>query len=46
MGFPEIQWDYIRFPDIPASEMARAVYPGADGRTKAEAIRGLPGLLP
>jgi hypothetical protein len=29
MGFPEIQWDYVRFPDIPASEKERVVYPGA-----------------
>lgn len=39
MGFPEIQWDYIRFPDAPRSELDRAVYPGADGRPMAEVIR-------
>jgi len=39
MGFPEIQWDYVRFPDRPASEMATAVFPGADGRTRSHAIR-------
>jgi hypothetical protein len=38
-GFPEIQWDYVRFPDAPRSEIGRTTYPGADGRTKAEAIR-------
>ncbi len=39
-GFPEIQWDYVRFPDAPDSVLARATYPGADGRSKADAIRG------
>jgi hypothetical protein len=39
LGFPEIQWDYIRFPDRPQSELARAVFPGADGRTRSQAIR-------
>jgi len=40
MGFPEIQWDYIRFPDIPAAERALVVYPGADDRTRAQVIGG------
>ncbi|MCG6987347.1 MAG: hypothetical protein LJF06_04115 [Gemmatimonadetes bacterium] len=40
MGFPEIQWDYIRFPDIPKEEKEMVVYPGADGRTKAQVIAG------
>jgi hypothetical protein len=40
MGFPEIQWDYIRFPDRPVSELAAAVFPGAEGRTRSQAIRG------
>jgi hypothetical protein len=38
MGFPEIQWDYIRFPDIPEDEKEMVVYPGANGRTKAQVI--------
>ncbi len=38
MGFPEIQWDYVRFPDIPASEKARAVYPGAGDRPQHQVI--------
>ena len=38
-GFPEIQWDYVRFPDAPASELGRAHFPGADGRTRTDAIR-------
>ncbi len=40
MGFPEIQWDYIRFPDAPESDMARAVFTGSEGRPRVEAIRG------
>lgn len=40
MGFPEIQWDYVRFPDAPESDLARALYRGAQGRDRAEAIRG------
>lgn len=39
MGFPEIQWDYVRFPDIPASEKELVSYPGAGDTSKADAIR-------
>lgn len=39
MGFPEIQWDYVRFPDAPRADLERAVFEGADGRTKAQGIR-------
>jgi hypothetical protein len=39
LGFPEIQWDYVRFPDRPASEMALAVFPGAGERSRSQAIR-------
>ncbi len=39
-GFPEIQWDYVRFPDSPEAFMGRAVFPGSEGRTRAEAVRG------
>jgi len=39
-GFPEIQWDYIRFPDSPDSLLARTVYPGRDGRERIEAVGG------
>ena len=39
MGFPEIQWDYVRFPDAPASALGRAHFPGRDGRLRTEAIR-------
>lgn len=38
LGFPEIQWDYVRFPDITADDKARTVYPGAGGVPKAQAI--------
>jgi hypothetical protein len=43
MGFPEIQFDYVRFPDAPEDDMARAVFGGSEGRTKAAAIRELLG---
>ena len=39
MGFAEIQWDYVRFPDVTASQRARMVYPGAAGRSREDAIR-------
>jgi len=38
MGFPEVQWDYVRFPDIPAEEKARVVYPGAGDTPQPQAI--------
>ena len=41
MGFPEIQFDYIRFPDAPESDLGRAVFHGDEGRSKASAIRDL-----
>ncbi|TVR65557.1 MAG: hypothetical protein EA422_03810 [Gemmatimonadales bacterium] len=39
LGFREVQWDYVRFPDRPRSEMEGVVYPGQEGRTRSEAIR-------
>jgi hypothetical protein len=39
-GFPEVQWDYVRFPDAPEALRARSVFPGSDGRTRVEAVRG------
>ena len=39
MGFPEIQFDYVRFPDAPEADLERAVFPGADGLSKSTAIR-------
>ena len=43
LGFPEIQWDYVRFPDAPASDMARAVFPGDTLGPRAEAVRAFLG---
>lgn len=40
LGFNEIQFDYIRFPDKAAYVEQVAYFPGRNGRTKAEAIRG------
>lgn len=40
LGFNEIQFDYIRFPDKAAYVEEIANFPGRDKRTKAEAIRG------
>ena len=39
MGFPEIQWDYVRFPDARRADLERAVFTGSDGRTKTQGIR-------
>ena len=38
-GFPEIQWDYLRFPDAPEEELNRAWYPGQGARRRTYAIR-------
>jgi len=40
MGFPEVQWDYIRFPDAPVSDMERAVFVGGEDRLRVDAVRG------
>jgi len=39
LGFAEVQWDYVRFPDVPRSYMATARWPAAEGRSKEDAIR-------
>ncbi|NIP78182.1 MAG: hypothetical protein GWM90_02840 [Gemmatimonadetes bacterium] len=39
LGFSEVQWDYVRFPDVPRSYLLEAVYPAREGRTKPAAIR-------
>jgi hypothetical protein len=39
MGFPEIQWDYVRFPDAPQSDLERALFPGDSIGPKPEAVR-------
>ena len=40
VGFPEIQWDYVRFADAPQEDLGRAVYPGAEGRRRRDAVEG------
>ncbi len=39
LGFSEVQWDYVRFPDVPARFMRSAVFPARAGRSRAQAIR-------
>jgi len=39
LGFSEVQWDYVRFPDAPRSYLSRAVWPAQQGRSKSDAIR-------
>ncbi|HEX6940408.1 MAG TPA: putative glycoside hydrolase [Longimicrobiales bacterium] len=39
LGFSEVQWDYVRFPDVPQRFMRTAVYPARAGRTREDAIR-------
>jgi hypothetical protein len=39
LGFSEVQWDYVRFPDVPSSLMRVAHWPARDGRTMAKGIR-------
>jgi hypothetical protein len=39
LGFAEVQWDYVRFPDVPGAYMRTAVYPAAEGRRREDAIR-------
>lgn len=40
LGFAEVQWDYVRFPDVPSRIMATAVYPARAGRSRTDAISG------
>jgi hypothetical protein len=39
LGFSEVQWDYVRFPDVPRSLMRTAHFPAQEGRSRAEGIR-------
>ncbi len=39
MGFSEVQWDYVRFPDVTASTRATMSYPGSNGKSRADNIR-------
>jgi hypothetical protein len=37
-GFAEVQWDYVRFPDVSDSVRATMVFPAQQGRSAGEAI--------
>jgi hypothetical protein len=39
LGFSEVQWDYVRFPDVPRALMQTAHWPARDGRSMAQGIR-------
>jgi hypothetical protein len=39
LGFAEVQWDYVRFPDAPRSYLERGIWPAQNGRTKPDGIR-------
>lgn len=39
MGFAEVQWDYVRFPDVTDARRAEMVFPGADGMSRDDNIR-------
>ncbi len=38
MGFSELQWDYVRFPDVTNSARAVMRYPGSDSVSRADNI--------
>jgi hypothetical protein len=37
-GFAEVQWDYVRFPDVDAATRGSMVFPARAGRSMGEAI--------
>ncbi|MFN8580292.1 MAG: putative glycoside hydrolase [Gemmatimonadaceae bacterium] len=39
MGFSELQWDYVRFPDVTARMRAVMTYPGSNNVSHADNIR-------
>jgi hypothetical protein len=39
MGFAEVQWDYVRFPDVTNAVRATMVFPGSGGRSRQDNIR-------
>ncbi|HSJ24218.1 MAG TPA: putative glycoside hydrolase [Longimicrobiales bacterium] len=39
LGFSEVQWDYVRFPDVPRSFMLTADFPAREGRAMEDGIR-------
>src|SRR6184192_2774704 len=46
MGFQEVQFDYVRFPDEPRERMATAIFPAhRSGQTQREAVREQVALL-
>ena len=46
MGFQEVQFDYVRFPDEPRERMATAIFPAhRGGETQREAVREHVALL-
>jgi hypothetical protein len=46
MGFREVQFDYVRFPDEPRERMATAIFPARRaGQTQREAVREHVALL-
>jgi len=46
MGFQEVQFDYVRFPDEPRERMATAIFPARrSGQTQRDAVREHVALL-
>jgi dihydroxynaphthoic acid synthetase len=39
MGFSEVQWDYVRFPDVTNTMRATMTYPGSNGKSRSDNIR-------
>jgi hypothetical protein len=39
MGFSEIQWDYVRFPDVKDSVRRTMAFPGSNGKSREDDIR-------
>lgn len=39
MGFAELQWDYVRFPDVTDKMRATMNYPGSNGVSRSDNIR-------
>jgi hypothetical protein len=39
MGFAEVQWDYVRFPDVKESVRRTMAFPGSNGKIREDNIR-------
>jgi hypothetical protein len=39
MGFHEVQWDYVRFPDVTNSVRSTMAFPGSGGKSRWQNIR-------